>query len=336
MNTDLALVALSGVASLLLTGIVRAYSLRNELLDRPNERSSHSAPTPRGGGLAVLAASVLGMAIGIWLGVIEARDALTIGLGMLVLGVVGWLDDTRDVTWSARLAVHLAVACWTLYMFGGLPAIRVGGATLELGAAGYLIGAIGIVWSINLFNFMDGIDGLSGSQAVLILGTAALLLHARGQYSLGMTAAILAAAAAGFLPWNWPPAKIFLGDVGSGAIGYAVASLAIASENHKAVPLIALAIVGGLFISDATVTLVRRVARGARATEAHRDHAYQRLARAWDSHRSVTLSAAGVTVVLAGLGVVGAMSPRFLLPALLVAGMLLAGLYLAAERRAPM
>lgn len=336
VNKTFLLAGISGVASLLLTAMVRAYSLRHEVLDRPNERSSHSTPTPRGGGLAVLVASALGMAIGVGLGLIEARDALTVGLGMLLLGTVGWLDDTRGVTWRVRLAVQVAIACSTLYMFGGLPAVRVGSATLELGAAGYIVGALGIVWSINLYNFMDGIDGLAGSQAVLIFGTATLLLLFRDDYSLGTIAAVLAAASAGFLPWNWPPAKIFLGDVGSGAIGYAVASLAIASESKRSVPLLAFAIIGGVFISDATVTLVRRLARGNKPTDAHREHAYQRLTRAWGSHRPVTLRAAGVTFLLACLGAVGTIAPRLLLPALLVTCVLLAGLLLAAERRAPM
>lgn len=328
--------AAGGAVSLILTGIVREYALRRGVIDQPNARSSHTAPTPRGGGLALIAGAALGMVTAVGFRLTEPRDALTFGTGMLLVGAVGWVDDTRSLRARVRLAVHVAAACWTVYMFHGLPVIRVGGASLGIGAAGYLLGILGIVWSINLFNFMDGIDGLAGSQAVLIFGTGALLLLSRGDHSLGAISASVAGAAAGFLAWNWPPAKIFLGDAGSGAIGYLAAALAIASENRRSVPLLAFAIISGLFIADATITLLRRLTRGEPPTEAHRDHAYQRLTRAWGSHRSVAAGAAAVTVVLAVLAAVGTAMPQLLLPGVLVAGLLLAGLLIAAERRVPM
>lgn len=330
------LAVISGCVSLVLTGIVRRYTLRHSLLDTPNTRSSHSVPVPRGGGLAVIATSMLGMAVGVASRLIQTGDALTLGVGLLLLGAVGWMDDTRGLKPGVRLAAHFVVAFWALFMLGGLPVVRLGSASLELGAAGYVLGAVGIVWSINLFNFMDGIDGLAGSQAVLIFGTGALLLFSRGDHSLGAISTILAAASAGFLAWNWPPARIFLGDVGSGAIGYAVSSVAIASENHRSVPLLAFAIIGGVFIADSTFTLVRRLARGDSPAEAHRDHAYQRLTRAWGSHRPVTVSAAGVTALLAILGSVGTVTPWLLLPALFVACVTLASLLFVTERRSPM
>lgn len=332
----LAIAALLGVVSLALTGAVRTYALRHSVLDTPNARSSHSVPTPRGGGLSVVVASAIGMCVGVSLAVVTRLDALTLGLGMLVLAAVGWLDDTRGMRPGGRLAVHIAVAAWTVYMFHGLPEIRLGDASLRLGVAGYLLGALGIVWSINLVNFMDGIDGLAGSQAVLIFGAAAALLLWRGAGSLGIISAVAAAASAGFLAWNWPPAKIFLGDVGSGTIGYLLAGIAVASEQRGSVPLLAFAIIGGAFISDSTVTLIRRIARGHLPTEAHRDHAYQRLTRAWGSHRPVTVRAAALTAALTMLGAIATASPRLLLPAFMVAYSVLALLLLASERRAPM
>jgi Fuc2NAc and GlcNAc transferase len=332
----LLLVVLSGGASLLMTGIMRRFALRNEVLDRPNERSSHSIPTPRGGGVAVLLASALGIALSQLLGVVDAREALTLGSGMLVLGIVGWADDRNGVKPRARLAIHFAIALWTVYMLGGLPSVQMGRASLALGALGYVLGTLGIAWSINLFNFMDGIDGLAGSQALLIFGTAAVLLFLRGDYSLATIPAILAATSAGFLAWNWPPAKIFMGDVGSGAIGYLIAGLAVAAENNRSVPLLSFAIIYGVFICDATVTLIRRLARGDRVTEAHRDHAYQRLTRAWGNHASVTACAAAITFLLAIVGVVGTLNQRLLLPALIFAFFLLGALVLVVERRAPM
>jgi Fuc2NAc and GlcNAc transferase len=335
MGTLLVLVLISGAASAALTGMVRAFALRHQLLDMPNERSSHTTPTPHGGGLAVLVASILGMGIGVATNIIDAREALTLGAGILALGVVGWIDDTRGSLPGIRLAVQITVACFTLYMLGGLPELRLGTETYVIGRTGYILGVLGIVWSINLYNFMDGIDGFAGSQAVIIFGTVSILSLYRGNSSLAAVAAIFAAACVGFLIWNWPPAKIFMGDVGSGAIGYLVCGLAISSENNKSVPLFVFAILGAVFIADATVTLVRRVRRGSRTIEAHRDHAYQRLAQSFGSHRPVTVGAAGATSVLAIIATVGTVSPRLLPGAFIAACLFVALLLYFSERRAP-
>jgi Fuc2NAc and GlcNAc transferase len=330
------LVAISGAASLVFTGVVRGYAIRRGLLDHPNLRSSHTVPTPRGGGVAILAAADVGIVLGVAFQVVLVRDALTLGIGMLALGIVGWVDDRGGLQARVRLAMHFGVALWTVYMFNGFPSVRTGTASLAIGVAGYVVGAVGIVWSINLFNFMDGIDGLAGSQAVLIFGVAAVLLFDARSASLASVAAVAAAATGGFLIWNWPPAKIFLGDAGSGSIGYLIAGIALASENRRAVPLLAFAIIGGVFIADATVTLLRRIARQDRLTEAHRDHAYQRLARAWRAHKPVTIAAAALTVLLGILGAHASLSPALLLPDLLVAYCLLAVVLFVIERRAPL
>jgi len=260
----------------------------------------------------------------------------SVNVGYLALGAIGWIDDTKGSLPGIRLSIQIAVACWTLYMLGGLPAIRIGTETYEIGSAGYVLGVLGIVWSINLYNFMDGIDGFAGSQAVIILGTVSILSLYRGNSSLAAVAAIFAAACVGFLIWNWPPAKIFLGDVGSGAIGYLVCGLAIASENNQSVPLFVFAILGAVFIADSTVTLVRRLRRGVRKIEAHRDHAYQRLAQSFGSHRPVTIGAAGATSVLAVLATIGTVSPRLLPGAFIAACLFVAILLIISERRAPL
>ena len=324
------------MASIALTAGVRSFAIHRELLDHPNARSSHTVPTPRGGGVAVIAASLLVTAVAVLVGLVHTPDAITFGVGVCVLGAVGWLDDTRNLKAGIRLAVHVAVAAWTVYMLGGFPVMRFGDAALAIGAIGYVLAILGIVWSINLFNFMDGIDGLAASQAVVIFSAVGVLLSMRGEYSLATIAALAGAASGGFLVWNWPPAKIFLGDVGSGPIGYLIAALALASENRQSVPLLAFAIVYGVFVTDASVTLFRRFRRGARVTEAHRDHAYQRLTRLWGSHKPVTASTALVTVVLAILAVMSARNERLLPFCFVGAALLLGALLVAVERRAPM
>lgn len=324
------------VVSLLLTGLARKIALRYRILDHPNERSSHSQATPRGGGVAILAASSVFIAVGVLSGVIAGRDALAILPGLLVLGAVGWADDRGEVRPHIRLLLQLLAAGWTIYILGGLPSVRLGNASLPLGWLGYPLGVIGIVWSVNLFNFMDGIDGIAGSQAVLVFGSLGVMLTQMGSASLAAIALTLAAGSAGFLAWNWPPARIFMGDVGSGPLGYAAAALAISSERANAAPLLVVGIVAGVFSLDATVTLVRRVARGKNPAEAHRDHAYQRLARLWNSHRRVTASAAAVTLILIVLAAIGNAAPRLMIGMLAVSYALLGLLFFAIEKKAPM
>lgn len=336
MTLALALAALSFFVSLWLTGVVRTYALHHRVIDTPNQRSSHERPTPRGGGLAILAAAWIALSLALVFHRIAVAEALVLQAGSVLLAAVGWVDDRRGVRPSVRLAIHVGVAALAAYMLGGLATIQVGNLSVHLGWAGYAVATVGIVWSINLFNFMDGIDGFAGSQAVLIFGTCSVLLFVRGAPSLGCIAAILAGASAGFLPWNWPPAKIFMGDVGSGAIGFLVAALAIASENSRSVPLVAVAIIGGVFISDATVTLLRRLLRGDRPADAHRDHAYQRMVRVVGSHRPITSWAAAVTALLSVVGAIGTLNPAMLMPSLIAASLLLATLLVAVERRSPM
>jgi Fuc2NAc and GlcNAc transferase len=332
---QLLLPLLAGLLSLALTPAVRGYALRNDVLDRPNDRSSHRVATPRGGGLAILVAVLITIGMAMANGSVSLRLGGTLAGGMAALGIIGWLDDTRSLPARYRLVAHFGIAIVAMVLLGGLPSVRLGDHTISLGAFGRVVGAIGIVWSINLFNFMDGIDGIAGAEATLVLGIGSALSFWSGDVVLGVLAAIIAAASAGFLVWNWPPAKIFMGDVGSGSIGYALAVVAVASENRGAVPIIAFAMLGGVFIVDATVTLIRRFRRGHQLSEAHRDHAYQRLTRAWGRHAPVTIATAVLTGLLGALATVGTMHPKLMLASIGGAAVLLTGAMIAVDRRAP-
>jgi Fuc2NAc and GlcNAc transferase len=149
----IAFVFASFAITVVLTGLVRRYVLRRGVLDVPNERSSHTVATPRGGGIAILAAVLGCFAVAGWVGSASLRDAVTLGAGALTLGAVGWVDDHGGVSPRIRLATHFAVALGTLMSFRGLPELRVGTSVLSLGVVGWGLGVIGIVWSINLFNF---------------------------------------------------------------------------------------------------------------------------------------------------------------------------------------
>lgn len=275
--------------ALFLTGVARAFALSHDVLDVPNDRSSHSTPTPSGGGVAIVASTIAAASVLSWRGLLDMPLYLALCGGGLAIAAVGFLDDRRSLPAGIRLAAHLGAALWALFCLGGLPSLCIGHWTVHFGWVGYVLGALGIGWTLNLFNFMDGIDGIAAAEAAFIVWGGTLLAVAGGS-GTGACAMGLAAGAAccGFLRWNWPPAKIFMGDVGSGYLGYLIGVLALASARENAVALLVWLILGGVFFSDATVTLVRRSLRGERVHEAHRTHAYQLLARRWHSHRSAT------------------------------------------------
>lgn len=277
------------------TGLVRRYAQARRVLDIPNERSSHVTPTPRGGGLAIVIAVLVGVVAVI---VREHRvGAILIALlgGGIVVAAVGFLDDHHGLRPGLRLAAHFGAALWALAWLGAPASLRVGGHFISLGWEGYFLAAAGIVWTLNLFNFMDGIDGIAASEAIFIAGGGAALALIKGHAgAVPVTPFIVAASCLGFLLWNWPPAKIFMGDVGSGYLGYVIAVLALAAAKHDPVALWEWWILGGVFFVDATATLLRRLVRGERVYEAHRSHAYQWLARRWRGHLPATLSVVAV------------------------------------------
>jgi Fuc2NAc and GlcNAc transferase len=284
------------VVSAALTGVIRRHALRRGLLDVPNRRSSHSVATPRGGGAAIVCAVIAADSALVLLGHMDVPLFVAM-LGGIPVACVGYLDDRRGVAPSVRLLVHFGAAGWALAWLGGLPPIQVGSHTYLFGAFGYVLGAIGIVWTLNLFNFMDGIDGIAGSEAafVALAGTMLATLPAGG--SDAVAAAVLGTSCIGFLVWNWPPARIFMGDVGSGYVGFMIAVLALGFGRHDTVGLFVWVILGGVFFVDATVTFCRRLLRGEAVQVAHRSHAYQWLSRAWASHLRVTLLVILVNVI---------------------------------------
>jgi Fuc2NAc and GlcNAc transferase len=282
----------------LLTAWVRRHALARGQMDIPNTRSSHVTPTPRGGGLAIVVTATAAFLALAATGLLPARVAIALAGGGVAVAAVGYVDDRLQTSAAVRLVVHLAAAVWGLAWLGGLPPLSFGGVPLSLGWAGQLLGVLGIVWMLNLFNFMDGLDGIAASEGAFIGWGGALLatVSAIGP-SVAAASAAFGAACLGFLVWNWPPARIFMGDVGSGYLGFTLAILALAASAERPVAFWVWLILGGVFIVDATATLIRRSFRGDRVYEAHCSHAYQWLARRWGSHLQVTLSVLAVNVL---------------------------------------
>jgi Fuc2NAc and GlcNAc transferase len=273
-------------------GLVRRYALARAILDHPNERSSHQAPTPRGGGLGMVVAFLLvASAMPGWLGVVWP-----LLLGVAAVAAVGWWDDRGHVPVRVRLSVHL-VAAATLLPMVLLPAPLPG----WMGMAALLWWVFWGVSAINVINFMDGIDGLVASQVALFgihltLGGAGWVPGASGGTPGGSLPGmatgwglLLAAVTGGFLIWNRPPARIFMGDVGSGTLGLLSVAGGLLLMRELGVSLVpAFLPLAPLFL-DATWTLLRRWRRGERIWEAHRSHLYQRLANGGWGHARVTL-----------------------------------------------
>lgn len=285
------------VLSWILTYQVRRVALAHGLLDYPNSRSSHVQPTPRAGGLSVVVAVTGGLVWLLFVDVQAADLAVVLIGGGLAVAVVGLLDDRGSVSVPVRIATHTVCAALAAYVLDGLPKLLIGERLVDLGVYGYVLAILAIVWTLNLFNFMDGIDGIAASEAVFIAGGSSLIMWSTGTLGVeSLVASLVAAASLGFLLWNWPPAKIFMGDVGSSYLGYVIAVLALSSGRANPTSLYVWLILGGMFFVDATVTLGRRLLRGERVYQAHRSHAYQRLARKWDSHLRVTLLACGLNI----------------------------------------
>lgn len=284
--------------SLVLTGSLRRYALARQLLDFPNARSSHTVPTPRGGGVAIVLSFLLALPVLAWTGWVSSElmwALLGSGGGVAMLG---FFDDHGHIPARWRLFGHFAAAGWALFWLGGFPPLMLFGYSLELGWLGHLLAAVYLVWVLNLYNFMDGINGIAGVEAICVcLGGAALFstLASIGSAQLveGGVLLLLACSVAGFLFWNLPPARIFMGDAGSGFLGIAFGILSLQAAWVAPQLFWGWLIMLGVFIVDATFTLLRRLLHGEKVYEAHRSHAYQYAARYYGRHMFVT-TAVGV------------------------------------------
>ncbi len=286
------------IASYVMTAWLARHLRQRQIVDRPNSRSSHSTPTPRGGGLSMVAATTGGILI-LWAaGIVSAQLTAVLIVGGLGIAAIGLWDDIRLAPVAVRMAIHFGAAILAVYVLGALSGIRIGDAFIHLGAAGAVLGVLAVVWILNLFNFMDGIDGIAASEAAFVFFASAglVLFAAHGAPADAAPALLAGAACCGFLRWNWAPAAIFMGDVGSGYVGYVIAVIALASLQTTGLSLFTWMILGGVFFVDATVTLSRRVLRGQPVSQAHRTHAYQWLARRWGSHARVTAAVIAVNL----------------------------------------
>lgn len=277
------------------TCVYRIFALNRQLLDIPNARSSHSMPVPRGGGVAIAVVVVA------FIGLSNTMTVLSDGLlpfliGLCSVTLIGFLDDKGHVSVPVRLLVHMfSCGCIAWGMWTTNSNLTLLGFQIEMNIGIFAVVILGLVWLLNLFNFMDGINGIATSEAAVTVSAAALLLHI-GNYDESAVGTLLtihwifAASCLGFLVWNFPIARIFLGDSGSGFIGLFLGGLIIEAYLVDESLLWSWLILLGVFVVDATYTLIRRLIAKEKIYEAHRCHAYQHAAQYYQSHTKVTVT----------------------------------------------
>jgi Fuc2NAc and GlcNAc transferase len=215
---------------------------------------------------------------------------LSLSVGSALVAGIGFIDDHNHVPPLWRLSVQLIAAIVALALIGGCPPIQIGKIVVDLGIGGDILAVIIIVWFTNAFNFMDGIDGIASSEAICIAGSVLILPSMADSGPLAALPEAVVAASLGFLVWNLPPAKIFMGDIGSGFLGFILALLAILFSSMQVTPIWSWLILAGVFVVDATITLVTRVINGEEWYSAHNNHAYQKASRRLKNHKLVTFS----------------------------------------------
>jgi UDP-N-acetylmuramyl pentapeptide phosphotransferase/UDP-N-acetylglucosamine-1-phosphate transferase len=285
------------------TAFAIRYAKRRRLIDQPGARRSHSQPTPRGGGIGIVVAVLLCVCVP---GLLQASpiSALTLGAAVLIVAAVGWIDDHRGLRAGTRFVAHCVAALIIL-----LPAAAsLLALSLDVGQLvsfsfvvawlGLIVLAFAIVWSINLHNFMDGIDGILAAQAIFVFVALAILVGVRGHDPRALAIAVFAAATLGFLPFNFPRARIFMGDVGSGVLGLLVVVAVIWQFSVRETAFGSGLILCSAFVVDASCTLISRMVRGRHWYSAHREHLYQWLVRCGFSHFGVVALYMGWNLVI--------------------------------------
>jgi Fuc2NAc and GlcNAc transferase len=286
------------VASAVITRQLIVNSHRFSKMDIPNERSSHITPTPRGGGIAFVATSLVGFLLLLLNNALSERELFALCCAGVIVAIAGHLDDRQKISGATvRLVLH-AVSAIILVVGVGIPSeLAIFERTVNTGIVGSILGVVYLVWLLNLFNFMDGTDGIAASEAIFVLLAGAFLnYHVLSDANHSAAVVVLAASTFGFILYNWSPAKIFMGDVGSGYLGIVVGGLSLIAANQDPEHLWVWIILLAVFVSDATVTLIRRLLRKQKPHVAHRSHAYQHLAIRLNSHAKVALLVLAVNI----------------------------------------
>ncbi len=287
----------SALACAALTAVAIRYASERGLLDRPGPRRSHADVTPRGGGIAIVGSVALATLALALREPLSARPLIVFGVGLVALAGLGFWDDHRPLPARWRLGTQFAIGAGVIFSLGGAGELAIVGWHIS-GWGLNLLALLALVWLINLTNFMDGINGIASAQVAFAAGVFALFSGFHGDPIGALLGAIVAGACVGFLPWNFPRARIFMGDSGSYGLGFALGFLFLRGHRQESFSVLMALACYGVFIVDATLTLLGRLTRRGQWYTPHRDHAYQRLVRGGWSHARVVAAVTLVNVLL--------------------------------------
>lgn len=277
------------IVALLLTQALKRYANANDLIDRPDFRRAHHHPVPRAGGVGFVICFLVAIVLLVWADKLSVTlfNALFFGGGSIA--IIGLLDDMGYVAISLRLLWHIITSSLALWLLGGPPVLALGSWTLSSGYLTTVLFILYLSWLTNLYNFMDGIDGLAALEAISVCLLMIFIYTICGFYEHIYPLWVLAVAVMGFLIWNFPRAKIFMGDVGSGFLGLIFGLLSLNAASLNSNLFWSWLILLGVFIVDATLTLAWRIAQKKDVRRAHCDHAYQHAAVYYRRHPPITL-----------------------------------------------
>lgn len=277
------------------TGLVRSWLSRRQVVDTPNERSLHRRATVTGGGVAV-ALVVITVWSGLWMIGKAPNPVLLVPIAGLSL--IGLMDDVHNLGWIPKLGLQLVLAVVFVSVYGSFSQLEAFGLALDAPALNAVFSILWILALVNIYNFMDGIDGLAGGYGALKACVLGLWFAVLGGDGLSLYLYGVMAACLGFLIWNWSPARIFLGDSGSMMLGGTLASIAILGQREYDIPLGAFILLYAVFIGDTMYTLARRARRGEKLWRAHREHLYQRAVQSGLGHAAVTGIVLGLSAII--------------------------------------
>ena len=284
--------------TVVLTGWLKNLSIKNNWFDWPTHRGSHADPIPNIGGLAmtlVIISVIFGLVI---VKKLTLADAFVWLFAVSLLGFVGFLDDIKDLSTRLRILVHMIVGAVVVWICGGINLLNLGFTTIQFGNFSLLLGFIWVVGFINMYNFMDGINALAGTQALISGLIFALWFYHFGQTGESLILLSLAAVSAGFLYWNVTPARVFMGDSGSTMLGGLFAIVCLKLHNDQQLSIIFPALIFTWFLLDTSITLTKRLLRGEKVWQAHRQHIYQKLAKSPKDHIKVTGMISLLTLII--------------------------------------
>ena len=270
--------------SVIITAYIRNFSIKNNLLDIPNNRSAHKIPIPNLGGIAIIIPLIFTIVILFSYRMIGEEIGISMIVGLSLVAIVGLIDDCKNLSAFARVSMYIITSGVSLYLIGGVKSIPINEYNYYLGDMGYYLGVLFLVWLTNLYNFMDGTDGFAAIETICVSIFCCFLFYSSGNFPFLIIMLCLVSTTVGFLYWNLAPAKIFMGDVGSCTIGFLFGLLSIYTGKTGVFSISVWLILLAPFIADATFTLFKRIINKEKWYEAHNSHAYQKLHQLGMSH----------------------------------------------------